>query len=162
MDFSLAIRSARLADHAQLSPLVEELDRLHREGAPWLFQTPDSDPRPIAYLEALLADPKAGVLVADVGECVGLATVHLRDAPTFPIFIPQQHAVIDTLVVRPDWRRKGIGRKLYEACEAWATARAAPWLDINVYEFNAEARRFYTVVGFGSVMRRMRKPLSAG
>jgi GNAT superfamily N-acetyltransferase len=160
MDFSLSIRSARLADHAQMSPLFEELDRLHREGAPWLFQKPVSDPRPLAYLEALLADPKTAVLIASVGECVGLATVHLRDAPAFPLFIPQQHAVVDTLVVHPNWRRRGVGRKLYEACEAWAKERAAPWLDINVYEFNVEAHRFYTAVGFASVMHKMRKPLS--
>jgi GNAT superfamily N-acetyltransferase len=160
MDFSLSIRSAQLTDHAQLSPLFDELDRVHREGAPWLFQKPDSDPRPIAYLEALLGDPQAAVLVADVGECVGLATVHLRDAPAFPVFIRQQHAVVDSSVVHPKWRRKGVGRKLYEACEAWAMARAALWLDINVYDFNAEAHRFYTAVGFGSTMRKMRKPLN--
>jgi GNAT superfamily N-acetyltransferase len=159
MDFSLSVRGAQLTDHAELSPLFDELDRVHREGAPWLLQKPDGDPRPIAYLEAMLGDPRVAVLVADVGECVGLATVRLRDAPALSVFVPQQHAVVDNLVVHPKWRRKGVGRKLYEACEDWARAHAAAWLDINVYEFNEEAYRFYTSVGFGPMMRKMRKPL---
>jgi diamine N-acetyltransferase len=161
MDSSISVRGAEPADHAQLSQMFDELDRLHREGAPWLFQSPEREPRPAEWLRARLADPGAALLVADAGSCVGLASIQLRAAPDFPVFIPQQYAVIDDLIVHPGWRRRGVGRMLYQACEAWARMRGAPWVELNVYEFNREAYEFYSAVGFGTSLRRLRKPLPA-
>ena len=160
MDIAISIRGARVSDHAQLHALLEELDRLHRDAAPWLLRKPARDPRPPEWLQTLLASHDSALFVADVGACVGLAAVYLRDAPSFETFIPQQHAVIDDLIVHRDWRRRGIARKLYEACEAWALERKASWLEVNVYEFNVEAHDFYASVGFEAAMRRMRKPLA--
>ena len=160
MDIATSIRGARVSDHAQLQALFEELDRLHRDGAPWLLQRPDRDPRPLEWLKTLLASHNSALFVADVGACVGLATVHLRDAPSFEMFIRHRHAVIDDLIVHPDWRRRGIARRLYEACEEWALERNASWVEVTVYDFNADAYDFYASVGFGTTMRRMRKPLA--
>jgi GNAT superfamily N-acetyltransferase len=160
MDIATAIRGARVSDHAQLQALFEELDRLHRDGAPWLLKKPDCDLRPLEWLHTLLANPNSALFVADVGACVGLATVHLRDAPSFEMFIRQRHAVIDDLIVYPDWRRRGIARRLYEACEEWALERNASLVEVTVYEFNAEAHGFYASVGFGTTTRKMRKALA--
>jgi len=38
MDIATSIRGGRVSDHAQLQALFEELDRLHRDGAPWLLK----------------------------------------------------------------------------------------------------------------------------
>ena len=160
MGVATSIRGARVSDHAQLQALFEELDRLHRDGAPWLLKKPDRDPRPLEWLQTLLANHNSALFVADVGACIGLATVHLRDAPSFEMFIRQRHAVIDDLIVHPDWRRRGIAGRLYQACEAWALGRQASWVEVTVYDFNADACDFYASVGFGTTMRRMRKPLA--
>jgi GNAT superfamily N-acetyltransferase len=159
MDIATSIRGVRLSDHAQLQALFEELDRLHRDGAPWLLQKPSRNPRPLEWLQTLLASNNSALFVADAGACVGLATVHLRESPSFETFIRQQHAVIEDLIVQGDWRRQRIARRLYEACEEWALERKASWIEVNVYEFNAEAYNFYASVGLGTTMRRMRKPL---
>jgi hypothetical protein len=74
MDIATSIRGARVSDHAQLQALFEELDRLHRDGAPWLLKKPDRDPRPLEWLHTLLANHDSALFVADVGACVGLAT----------------------------------------------------------------------------------------
>ena len=160
METAISIRIARLSDHTQLELLFRELDRLHRDGASWLLQKAARDPRQPEWLQMLLGSSNSTLFVADVGTCVGLATVHLRDAPRFEAFIRQQHAVIDDLIVHPDWRRRGIARRLYESCEGWARDRKAAWIEVNVYEFNAEAYDFYASVGFTSTMRRLRKPFA--
>jgi GNAT superfamily N-acetyltransferase len=160
MSVAASIRPARVSDHVELDALFEELDRLHRDGASWLLRKPDSEARRLEWLETVLASDNSALLVADVGTCVGLASVHLRNSPRREAFIEQKHAVIDDLIVRLDWRRKGIARRLYEACEQWAIERKASWVEVNVYEFNAEAFDFYASVGFGTTMRRMRKPLA--
>lgn len=162
MHVTPSIRGARPSDHTQLQALFEELDRLHRDGAPWLFRKPHGDPRPLQWLKTLLASHSSALFIADVGTCAGLATVHLRDSPSFGTFVRQQHAVIDDLIVHPDWRRKGIARSLYEACEDWAVERKASWVEVNVYEFNVEAQAFYAALGFGTTTRKLRKPLAGG
>jgi ribosomal protein S18 acetylase RimI-like enzyme len=159
MHSAISIRNARASDYTQLQALFEELDGFHRAGAPWLLRKPERNPRPLEWLETLLGSQKSTLFVADAGACVGLATVYLRDAPQVDVFIRQEHAVIDDLIVHRSWRRKGVGRRLYEACEAWALERNASWIDVNVYEFNVEAYNFYTSAGFATTMRKMRKPL---
>lgn len=159
MGAAFSIRRARSSDHAQLEALFERLDRIHRDGAPWLLRAPAGNPRPIEWLRTLLASHDSALFVADAGRCVGLATVHLRDAPKLEMFIPQRHAVVDDLIVHPEWRRRGIAHGLYEACERWALERKASWVEVNVYEFNVEAADFYSSVGFDTTMRKLRKPL---
>lgn len=156
---NVTIRNARASDHAQLAALFDDLDQLHRDNAPWLLQKPDVDPRPPTWLENRIADPRSAIFVADAGQCVGLATVRLQDAPSFPVFIPQHSAVIDDLFVQPTWRRKGVARLLYRNCELWARGRGAAWLETNVYDFNVKAFEFYANAGFETTMRKLRKPL---
>src|SRR5687768_18210295 len=59
MERSVSIRNADLADHPRLAPLFDELDRLHRDVAPWLLKQPERDPRPLAWLQAVLENPSA-------------------------------------------------------------------------------------------------------
>ena len=135
-------------------------DRLHRDGTPWLLQKADRGPRPPEWLQMLLASPNSTLFVADVGTCVGLATVHRRDAPRLEVFIQQQHAVIDDLIVHPDGRRRGIARRLYESCEEVSTGTKGVMVEVNVYEFNTEAYDFYASIGFTTTMRKLRKPFA--
>jgi GNAT superfamily N-acetyltransferase len=160
MEILMSVRAATVADHAQLTSLFAELDRLHREGAPWLFELSVHDPRPLEWLEALLRSSDSALFVADAGMCVGLASVHMRHAPQLRVFIRQRHAVIDDLIVHPDWRRKGVARRLCQACEQWALERGASWAEATVYDFNSEASGFYGAVGFASTTWKMRKPLA--
>ncbi|HEX4512267.1 MAG TPA: GNAT family N-acetyltransferase [Polyangiaceae bacterium] len=159
MDAAISIRRARASDYSQLIALFDDLDRLHVEAAPWLLQRPERDPRPPEWLEAELADSNTAIFVADVGKCIGLAVIHLRDAPAFPLFISQKRGVIDGLVVHAAWRRSGVGRRLYRACEDWARTHDAPWVELNVYEFNTDATEFYDALGFSTTTRKLRKPL---
>ncbi len=170
MQRAFTIRPARLEDHPQLRPLFAALDAYHVERAPWLLRSIESDPRPPAWLAARLADPTTTLLVAeadpgpdrrdpDADPCVGLATVRLTDPPDFPLFRPRKRALIDDLVVHPDWRRQGVAQALCAACEAWARDHGAAWIEVNVYAFNDEATALYERVGFETMTRRLRKPL---
>lgn len=67
----------------------------------------------------------------------------------------QQHAVIDDLIVHPGWCRRDIARRLYDACEEWIRERKASWVEVNVYEFNAQAHDFYASIGFKTTLRKL-------
>ena len=151
------IRTARPGDYADLSRLMHKLDELHRERLPWMFQTPDRQPRSEAFFANLLNRDDSAVFVADVSHIVGVALGFMRTAPEFPVFIRQRWGVLDNLVVDPEWRRRGIGRLLAQSVEKWAVGLGAPWVELNVYEFNAEGRRFYEALGYLPLATRLRK-----
>jgi len=49
--------------------------------------------------------------------------------------------------VAPDRRRAGLGRRLFDAAEAWMRARGVPKIQLMVREDNAQAIGFYRAVG---------------
>jgi diamine N-acetyltransferase len=151
------VRVASSADYEPACVLLDQLDELHRLRLPWLFRTPETQPRSRSYFEQLLTADDSSVLVAEAGDIVGIAIVLLRAAPEFPVFIPQHWGVLDNVVVAPSHRRRGVGRLLALAAETWASARGAAWLELGVYEFNTEARRFYESLGYLPLSSKLRK-----
>jgi GNAT superfamily N-acetyltransferase len=143
---------------------LDALDALHRERLPWMFKTPSDQPRSVAFFAELVNRADSMVLVADAGHIVGVAVGRMRATPESPVFMEQRWGVLDGLVVDPAWRRRGIGRLLARSVEAWAIESGAPWLEVNVYDVNDEARRFYEVLGYGPLSTKLQKVLvsSAG
>jgi ribosomal protein S18 acetylase RimI-like enzyme len=52
------------------------------------------------------------------------------------------------LAVHPDQQRRGLGRALMAAAEAWLLGRGAPKIQLMVRDDNAEARGFYEALGY--------------
>jgi len=57
------------------------------------------------------------------------------------------------LAADPNRRRRGIGRKLVEAAQAWLKARDIPKLQLMIRETNVEVIRFYERIGFENAPR---------
>jgi GNAT superfamily N-acetyltransferase len=152
------IRRARIDDYAEACRLNDAVDELHRDSLPWMFKAPDVQPRSEAYFSDLLNREDTAVFVADAGHVVGIAFGRLRSAPELAVFRQQRWGVLDELVVDSTWRRRGIGRRLTQAVEEWALGSGAAWIELNVYEFNNEARRFYEALGYLPLSTKLRKP----
>lgn len=158
MSQTFSVRPAVREDCTAIAALLAEVDELHRVRLPWLFRMPLSEPRPPEFLDPLLNADRSVVFVADAGPIVGVATVLLRSAPELPVFIAQTWGVLDNIAVSAAWRRRGVGRALTNAAESWARGLGAKWLELGVYEFNADARTFYEMLGYSPVLTKLRKP----
>lgn len=144
-----------------MAALLAQVDELHRVNEPWIFHQPESAPRPQEFFDELLANEGSTILVAEAkGELAGAATVMMRSAPDFAVFINQSWGVLDNIAVVSSWRRRGVGRALTRAAERWALGRGAKWLELGVYEFNTQARAFYQALGYSPVSTKLRKVLS--
>ncbi len=160
MKESFTVRPACTADYEQAIAVLAEVDELHQRELPWMFRTPESEPRSPEFFSELLSNPDTHMLIAErASEVVGVATALMRSSPAFGVFIPQRFAVLDSIAIASAWRRRGVGTALFRAAEVWALARGASWIEVGVFEFNAGARAFYEALGYFSLSTKLRKAL---
>ena len=154
------IRKATANDYRALCELFDEADGLHRHNLPRIFQQPKGAAREKDYYLGLIADEQVALLVAEAGEdLVGYVHAIIRDAPAFPVFVPRRYAVVDAVVVKSGFQFHGIGRRLMDEAQAWAVAKGATAIELNVYEFNEPAISFYERLGYQTLSRKMSKEL---
>ena len=117
----------------------------------------EHSPRDESIFQAVLADVRSTILVADVGEVVGFVHVVLRESPAFPVFVPQPRGLVENVCVASEWRRHGVAKSLMQAAEKWAQDGGAQGMDLSVYEFNDGARALFSAMGYSTLSRRMSK-----
>jgi ribosomal protein S18 acetylase RimI-like enzyme len=156
----IAIRAATKRDYDALNQITDQVDALHREHLPHIFQKPDGPPRDCEYLLGVLADESYGLFVAEgEGKILGFVQITIRDTPPIPLLVPRRVAAVENLAVREDVRRAGIGRALMRRAQRWAEELGAAEIELNVYEFNQAAIDFYHSLGYATSSRRMGKRL---
>jgi ribosomal protein S18 acetylase RimI-like enzyme len=109
-------------------------------------------------LRALHRDPDAEILVYDCdGTPSGLCIVRIDHAP--PILEETERAEITDLGVRPELRRRGIGRLLVEEAQAWVRDRGVARIEIQVANGNREGQAFWRSIGYLDLMDVLHKRL---
>ncbi len=159
----MSVRKATVDDYNSLCELFDEIDALHRDHLPNIFQKPSEAAREQDYVSGLIADENVALFVAEAGgKLVGFVHAIVRDAPAVPVFVPRRYAVVDSIVVRSGAQNHGIGRTLMEKMQEWAIAKGATSIELNVYEFNETAISFYEGLGYQTVSRKMSKEPQEG
>ncbi|MEA3438696.1 MAG: GNAT family N-acetyltransferase [Chloroflexota bacterium] len=156
----MKIREATPRDYQQLCTLIDQVDRLHREHLPHIFQKAEGPTRQREYVLGLIAADNVGVFAAEQdGRLIGLVVVIVRVASDIPILVPRTFALIENICVDRDHRNQGIGRALVEHAQLWAKEKGADSIELTVYEFNNEAWQFYESMGYFTESRRMTRKL---
>jgi len=156
----ISVRKATAEDYNSLCELFNEIDALHRDNLPHIFQKPNGAAREKDYYLGLIADENVALLVAEAGQnLVGFVHAIVRDTPAMPVFIPRHYAMVDGIVVKSGFQKHGIGKVLMDKMQEWAIARGAASIELNVYEFNETAISFYERLGYHTVSRKMSKEL---
>ncbi len=140
----LRIREATEADFPAIHELMRQVHQLHLESRPDIYR--DIDPLTEEYYHTMLSDSIV-LLALDGEKTAGFCVFQIR--PTFanPLLIPHKVAFMDDLCVHKDYRRKGIGKQLFEAACQMAKEDGAETLELMVWSFNQNAVRFYEELG---------------
>lgn len=152
----VVVREATMDDYTVLCDLFDEVDTLHRDRLPRIFQRPTGPAREQGYYLGLIADDNVGLFVAEESEkVVGFVHAMIIDTPAIPVLVPRRYAIVDNLVVKSEFQGRGIGRRLMEKIHAWIAAKDAESIELNVYEFNQGAINFYHKLGYEIFSLRM-------
>ncbi len=124
---------------------IVPMDRSHIEALAELERLSFSSPWSIAMLQEELFNDTASYLVAEdeTGKVLGYAGLH----------VILDEGYIDNVVVHPDYRRKGIARKLVEVYLRFGAAKLS-FLTLEVRESNVAALELYRSLGFAPEGRR--------
>jgi RimJ/RimL family protein N-acetyltransferase len=138
----------RRAEPGDAAPLVHLAEAVGSEEEGWLIA--DGGWRSVSeerrYLRAIRRHAYAAVFVAEeAGQVVGRLSIG-RDAH------PASEHVADVgLMVAQGYRRRGIGRSLMEAGEAWARSVGVRKIELHVFPHNEAALRLYEQLGYRRV-----------
>jgi diamine N-acetyltransferase len=156
----VVIRQATADDYAVLCELFDEVDGLHRDNLPQVFQKPTGPVREQEYYRGLITDENVGLFVAEVNEkVVGFIHAVIRDTPAIPILVPRRYAIVDGIGVKSNFRGSGIGRMLMHRIHEWAIVKGAIAIELNVHEFNRGVISFYRKLGYDTVSQKMSRLL---
>lgn len=151
----MVIRQAREADKQAVNELRKQVLLVHAAGKPEFF--PASFSSELAYhLNILFMQENAEVLVAESsGELLGFACIEFVDRPGSPYRMPVRYCHVIEFGVDERHRRQGIGRALFGAIRERAENRGFSRIELDMWEFNEGALRFYESLGFRTYRRYM-------
>ena len=141
----MKVRRATREDVPALVSLFEELEKMQRY---WRVFTPRpgfADEVTRKYRDAV-DRPNVVVLVAeDEGEIVGMAH---GEARTPSRFSDERALHLSGVVVRSDFRGRGVGRGLVAEAARFAAERGVPWVTLNTFTPNQGSTDFWESLGF--------------
>ena len=149
------IRFARKEDYEAINALRAPVCALHSNGYPALFKhvfAKDHQERVLKMME----DPEQDVLVAEEnGQLLGFAMVeYIKREETNSIYAVHEAHIVE-IGVDETSQAKGIGTALIQAVKDAAKVRGCRSVQLDVWEFNKSALRFYEKLGFVTLRRKM-------
>ena len=140
----MEIRDMESKDYPEIDRLMKELHELHVKGRPDLY-TELEHPYSREEFEKIVSDPEIIAILAEeksvvIGLCIG--TLRKKSG-----MVEMKTMYIEDLIVDRNFRGKGIASQLYEEMEKRGRNTGARRLDLMVWEFNNDAKRFYEKQG---------------
>ena len=140
----MEIRDMESKDYPEIDRLMKELHELHVKGRPDLYTELDH-PYSREEFEKIVSDPEIiAILAEDKSVVIGLCIGTLRKKSGM---VEMKTMYIEDLIVDRNFRGKGIASQLYEEMEERGRNTGAKRLDLMVWEFNNDAKRFYEKQG---------------
>ena len=140
------IRKVEDKDYEDLVKLVYQVHELHYEHRPDIYV--DGNPLPKEYFDNMLNDENAlNIVFEENGKIMGLLMAEKKHNNAIPIAKERITYFIDDIVVDSNYRRKGIGKALYEHLLNIAKSDKIDSIELNVWAFNKSALKFYESLG---------------
>lgn len=141
------IRKGHLEDIDAISQLYVNLFEDMADLSPEYLKVAEQD-RPF-LVSALSGENDMMVFVAEEKEEVkGFAIAQIQETPAYSCIVQQRLVYLIDLVVGPDCRNRGYGKKLLDAVKEWGKSRLVSFMELSVLAKNKKAMDLYLREGF--------------
>ena len=145
----MIIRQATPKDSLLLSSLSMDVQNLHVEHHPDIFKVPHHDDFAKTFFDEALADLTTRIFIAEEnGQALGCILCRLIESPENPFRFAVRYLEIDQISVRPAAQGTGVGTELMNQAEMVARELGVPRIQLNSWDFNVDAHRFFERNGF--------------
>ena len=97
------------------------------------------------YRAAIASEDQLVVVAEENDEVVGMAYAEARTPSRFS---DERSLELSGVVVRSDFRGRGVGRALVAEAARFATERGIPWVELKTFSPNQGAMEFWESLGF--------------
>ena len=143
------MRNAKFSDFNDVNNLMLELHNLHVKNRNDIFKATDS-PMKEEYFKDLLNNQDVKLFVIENlenSEIVGYSNLKLMNTPNIDIVVKSKYIYIDDFCIKQAYKRKGIGKKLFNFILEYAKQQGVESVQLNVWSFNEDAIEFYNFMG---------------
>ncbi len=102
--------------------------------------------------DLMQADDTLVLVAVDDGRVVAFALSQLQKSQ---VFERGEYGVIDTMAVKSDWRRQGVGERLLGKIDQWFDAHGIDSVELSVASRNQVGYSFWEKHGFRDYMHRL-------
>ena len=143
------IRKAKSSDLTAISKLNDHVQTMHADNLPHLFKQATDDTHFCDWFKGLFEDPSSYVVVAVESENI-VGYLYASEKKVDDSWVTKSHRSfhLEHIAVNPYNQKKGYGKGLIEAFKNEAERREIDDLTLEVWNFNDEARRCFSRMGF--------------
>jgi GNAT superfamily N-acetyltransferase len=149
----MIIRTAGITDIDKILFLEDQIFELHAKARPdWIGKKPMN----YDYLKSRIEDKNVKIFVAeDNNEIIGHCFINIHEIKDHHMYHDMVNIEIDNLCVHENYRKKGVGKELFEEVKIYAKNIGAKFIELSVWDFNQNARQFYENLGMKTRIRKM-------
>lgn len=151
----MIVRQAAETDLPRINELRRQVNDLHVAGRPDVFR-PGFGQELQDHVNVLFAGEGHEILVAENEDgIVGFACLKYIDRPESPYRNAIRFVAVEEIGVDETCQRQGAGRLLVDAVRSRAREQGYSRIELDMWEFNENARAFYERIGFQTYRRYM-------
>ena len=149
----MPVRFAKDEEAERINVLRKQVNDLHVAGKPEIFK-PGFSEELRDYVYAIQRDPEKAIAVCERnGVICGFAVLNHMTRPETPYMFVRDFLDIDEFCVDEAYRRTGVATEMIEFIKAYAKEQGIHRIELNMWEFNQGALKFYEAVGFQTYRR---------
>lgn len=154
---TLSLRAARSEDRDAYFALFAAVQAIHVAARPDLFRPAVNDEGFARHFDDAVAAPHKQIVIAWLGEqAVGAIHWELTRLDASDLYLIDRPILwIESLSVREDLRRKGVGRALVDVARRTAAEQGIADIALEVWDFNEAAQRAFEAMGLQTHARTM-------
>lgn len=155
----MIIRPATIDDLACVNRLRAQVSLLHAAARPDMF-TPGFPQEVADFLHSMFTTDDKHILVAEEdGHLVAFACLSEIEVAATPYRPGRRFLEVDEFGVDESLHRQGIGRLFFTGIRQFAKEKGFDRIELNMWEFNETALKFYEAIGFTTYRRYMEMPI---